>query len=330
METKFGFTKLTLSEFESWISNLRVGRTILKVQQHHTYIPSYIHFNGSNHFERQLAMKSFHIAENGWADIGQHFTIFPDGIVLTGRSLESVPAGIKGQNADAICIENFGNFDIGGDSMNDTQKTSIIAITAALCRKFNLPVNSESIVYHHWFSLINGARNNGSGNNKTCPGTNFFGGNKVADFDRNFAPLVKAYISRGQIKIDSSSVQKYVSVSADELNVRVQPTSSSAKAKDRAPIKMGAILRVYDEQNNWLKISNSAEHWVSGRYTSEVKRAIVNATILNVRTGPSKDFPKNSNVGKDEEVFIYNEQNGWCKIGSGEKWVSKQYLTIDN
>ncbi|MFN3639697.1 MAG: hypothetical protein ACK4UK_02160, partial [Flavobacterium sp.] len=82
METRFGFVKMTLQEFEIWLFQQRVGRTILKVQQHHTYIPSYIHFNGSNHFERQRAMKNHHVHHNGWRDIGQHFTTFPDGTIM--------------------------------------------------------------------------------------------------------------------------------------------------------------------------------------------------------------------------------------------------------
>lgn len=64
---------MNLSEFENWITQLRVGRTIMKIQQHHTYIPSYIHFTGMNHFERQQAMKNHHVNQNGWQDIGQHF-----------------------------------------------------------------------------------------------------------------------------------------------------------------------------------------------------------------------------------------------------------------
>lgn len=330
METKHGFIKMNLAEFENWIANLRVGRTVLKIQQHHTYIPSYIHFTGFNHFERQLAMKNHHVNQNGWADIGQHFTIFPDGEILSGRSMEKSPAGILNQNANAVCIENFGYFDSGGDTMTTIQKSTIIAVTATLCKKFNLPPNSNTIVYHHWFRLDNGVRNNGAANNKSCPGTNFFGGNTVQDFDRNFAPLVLARIGGGQIKSDATAVNKYVCVSASSLNVRIQPNSTSAKANDRAAIKMGSILRVYDEQNNWLKISNSAQHWVSSRYTFEVTRATVNASSLNVRSGPGTIYPKNSSIIQGEEVFIYAEQNGWCKIGSGERWVSKQYLTIDN
>lgn len=72
MNTKFGFNKMTINEFKSWLQNLRVGRTILNIQQHHTFIPSYQQFNGTNHFELQKGMKDFHTRNNGWMDIGQH------------------------------------------------------------------------------------------------------------------------------------------------------------------------------------------------------------------------------------------------------------------
>ena len=192
MTTKSGFTKLSISEFEQWIANLKVAKTILYIQQHHTWNPSYISFKNDNHFELQLAMKNYHVNNHGWMDIGQHFTTFPDGSILTGRSLEQTPACIFGFNANAICIENLGNFDLGKDTMTAAHKETIVRITAALCKKFNIPVNSNKIVYHHWFNQLTGERNNGIENNKSCPGTLFFGGNSVADCQQNFLPLVKA------------------------------------------------------------------------------------------------------------------------------------------
>jgi SH3-like domain-containing protein len=326
METKHGFTKMTITEFETWIANLRVGRTILKIQQHHTYIPAYIHFNGSNHFERQLAMKNHHVNHNGWQDIGQHFTIFPDGSILTGRSLEKSPACITNQNANSICIENFGDFDLGKDVMLQTQKDAIIAVTAALCKRFNLPVNTMSIVYHHWFRLDNGQRTNDNVAKKSCPGTNFFGGNKEQDCITNFLPLVEAKLTGNTIKTDDSAIQKYVVVTANHLNIRTQPKASAPKAADRNPAILGAILRVYGEQNNWYKISNSQSHWVSARYTDEVKRATVKATSLNVRSGGGTNFQIVGSVIKDEEVFIIKVVNNWCQISMEDRWVSKEYL----
>ena len=87
MKKKYGFLKMDINEFRQWLTNLRVARTILYIQQHHTYIPDYDDFNGSNHFQLQQSMKNYHVNERGWRDIGKHFTIFPDGTLLTARSM---------------------------------------------------------------------------------------------------------------------------------------------------------------------------------------------------------------------------------------------------
>lgn len=326
METKYGFTKFSLIEFKNWISNIQVGRTILKIQQHHTYIPNYFNFDGSNHFERQLTMKKYHTVHNGWQDIGQHFTIFPDGSIVTGRSLEKSPACIYNQNANSICIENFGNFDINGDVMTVSQRESILTVTATLCKRFNLPVNSNSIVYHHWFRLDNGLRTNGGSNTKSCPGTAFFGGNKVEDFEQNFKPLILEKLNGNIPKTDLFTVLNFVCVTSSSLNIRSLPTSESQKIKDRPSLLIGAILRVYEEKNGWYKISSSQSHWISSKYTKKIKRAVVNATTLNVRTGPDVKFSKSYSIQKGEIIFVFEEKNKWSKIDLGEKWVNSSFL----
>lgn len=326
MQTKLGFTKMSVIEFEQWIKSIRVGRTILKVQQHHTYSPSYVHFNGTNHFERQQAMKNHHVGHNGWADIGQHFTIFPDGSILTGRNLEKTPACITGNNANSICIENFGNFDLNGDVMTTAQKEAIVEVTALLCKRFGLVVNTNSIVYHHWYDLSSGVRNNGTKNNKSCPGTNFFGGNKVQDCETKFLPLVRAKLSTDSILVETPDVLNYVVVNAKSLNVRVKPTSDSAKATDRSSLTLGSVLRVFKEKEGWLKISNSQEHWIFGKFTQPVQKAIVTVDALNVRSGSDTSFPKVGSYLKGEEVFVIEEKNNWCKVSMDEKWVNKKFL----
>ena len=190
MTKKFGLVKWTIREFEEWLNSLQLARAVLLIQQHHTFSPCYADFNGSNHFELQQGMKNYHISQNGWSDIGQHFSTFPDGSILSGRPLEQAPVCIKGQNTNSICLEHLGNFNSGKDDMLAEQRETIIQMTAILCRRFNIPVNTQSIVYHHWFNLSTGQRNDGSSNNKSCPGTNFFGGNKVIDCSTYFLPLV--------------------------------------------------------------------------------------------------------------------------------------------
>lgn len=325
METKFGFIKMGLSEFGSWLAHLKVSRTIVRLQQHHTYIPAYIHFNGNDHFERQRAMRDHHINSNGWKDIGQHFTIFPDGSILTGRSIEDAPACIYGQNANAICIENFGNFDTGKDEMTGQQRNSIVSVTALLCQRFNIPVSTDFIVYHHWFDLNSGVRNEGSRNNKSCPGTNFFGGNKVMHCRDHFLPLVSAAVA-GAIKTDTSDVERYVCVTAGSLNVRTSPGTSGARAADRPAVPLGSILRVYGVQGDWLKISRSEPRWVAARYTTSARRATVKADVLNVRAGAGTLFPKTGSLTKGEVIFITSVKDKWCRIGMEERWVSERYL----
>lgn len=322
--SKWGFQKLNISEFENWVGQISVGRTIRYLQQHHTWSPDYAMFNGKNYFDLQQAMKNHHVNTNGWMDIGQHFTTFPDGSILTGRSLENTPAGIFGFNTYALCIEHFGNFDSNKDQMTIAQQDAIVGMTAILCQKFSIPVNSAKIVYHHWFNLATGDRNNGANNNKTCPGTNFFGGNKVANYEENFSPKVNALLS-GYELADLNSLIKYVYVTANKLNIREKANANSKIAGN--PVTLGSILGVYEVNNGWLRISISQQRWVKGTYTKDVERYLVNASALNVRSGPSTNYQKINTLARGQEIFITEEKNGWCKLVVDNQWVNKAFLS---
>ena len=326
MEAKNGFTRMTLTEFSDWINRLRIARTVLRVQQHHTYSPAYVHFTSKNHFALQQGMKSYHVSHNGWADIGQHFTTFPDGSIVTGRSMEKSPACITGQNAGAVCIEHLGNFDFGKDAMTDEQRITVIGMTAAICERFNLPADDLHIVYHHWFDLSNGTRNNGSRNNKSCPGTGFFGGNKVQNFEANFLPLV--FAAMGNNLSGNGNVQGYAIVTASSLNIRSGPAASFSKVPGREAAVLGSVLRVYEHRDGWCRISTSQDHWVSASYTVEVKRAKVTAKQLNIRSGPAETFPQTGSLAAGDEVFVLKVNGSWSKIGLDERWVKSSYLDL--
>lgn len=197
----------TISEFEKYVDDLRVSRNISLIQVHHTYSPSYKQFTGNNHITLQSNMRSYHIKTNGWSDIAQHFTIFPDGVIVTGRSMEMIPAGIKGANSGAICIECLGNFDRGGDTMKVSQKNAIAAVIRILADKFGIAPET-GIVYHSWWTS-DGKKigdYNAAKSSKTCPGTNFFGGSSRSAFEKNLLPLITQYNS----KKDSTQTLKCV------------------------------------------------------------------------------------------------------------------------
>ncbi|MDD2527317.1 MAG: SH3 domain-containing protein [Lentimicrobiaceae bacterium] len=332
MQTKYGFQLMDIDEFSGWIAAQTVSREINLIQQHHTYLPDYNHFTGSNHFERMRSMKTYHTVNNGWSDIAQHFTTFPDGTIGICRPLNQIPVGIKGANARGICIEHFGNFDAGHDDMSPGHRKTIVELTALLCRKFSLPPDTGHIVYHHWFDLNSGIRRDGKGTTKSCPGTAFFGGNKVADAEREFIPLVKAAIQNGHFTTDivqpgaaSAEVYETGIVNAPRLNVRLGPGTNYAVVSS---LGTGAVVAVYESKNGWLRIS-SENYWVAERHVLKVKRARTTAGILNIRTGPGGTFNKIGSLPRNTSVFVYDTSPGWCRIDLNDKWVSSAYLTYN-
>ena len=126
---------------------------------HHTWRPNhatYFNTKAKNDDERALViqqgMRSYHKGL-GWADIGQHITLLPDGRFVTGRDFTKNPASIKGYNTGAFAMELLGDFDIGKDKFEGRQKESAIG----LAKYFN--DKGKYIRFH---------RENGD---KTCPGT---------------------------------------------------------------------------------------------------------------------------------------------------------------
>ena len=216
VQTSYGFTRFdTESEFKNWLKNQKVTRTVNKLQLHHTGAPCYANFykNGGGHeneLSRQLSMKNFHVNTRGMSDIAQHFTIFPNGKIVTGRSLNKNPAGITGWNTGAICVEIYGNFDKGQDTMTAEQKKAVVMLYGELCKKFNLTPSTNTIRCHAWFT--SGGTYLGDyiagKSRKTCPGTNFMGiGNSKYAIENKFIPMVKEYINGKETSIGEPPVQ---------------------------------------------------------------------------------------------------------------------------
>jgi LysM repeat protein len=196
------YVLLTKEEFKDWLFHNIFTRKIKLIQEHHTYMPSYKNFNGSNHFSMLKGMESYHVQEMGWKTISQNLTTFPDGKIAICRPINIAPEGSFGfknlaardaLEAGSLTIENVGNFDIGGDVMTERQKETIVYVAALLCLKFGLTPSIDTIGYHHWYDMNTAERvlDNSVGHSvKTCPGTRFFGGNSTTSAKNNFYPLV--------------------------------------------------------------------------------------------------------------------------------------------
>lgn len=264
MQIQGRFILCSCDEFDNWLAAVKASRAITLIQNHHTWSPSYAHFNGSNHYALLHSMEDFHIRERGFDMIAQNLTTFPDGTVAVCRPLDRIPAGIKGANQKGICIEHLGNFDQGGDTMTAAQRDTIIRVNAALCRCFGLVPSTGSLVYHHWYDLDSGTRTNGSGTTKSCPGTNFFSGNSVAAAEAGFVPLVRQALSnRAGWAVAIPSTTQTATVTPVLLNVRNGAGVHYAVLKQ---LQHGTAVPLYEQRDGWCRIAAERQEWVCERY----------------------------------------------------------------
>ena len=276
--SKYGFTKMTPAEFKTWIHN-QGNYKYTGLQVHHTWLPDYSCFykaNGKHEDEltRQYNTQQYHKKTNGWGDIAQHFTIFPNGAIVTGRKLSNTTAiGIKGWNSNKICIEIYGNFDKGKDVMTKEQKEAVITVYGELCKKFKITPSISTIRCHAWFT--SGGTYLGDYNKsksaKTCPGTNFMGfGNSKEAIRDNFIPLIQNYISgktTTTIK-DPVACGVYRVKSPDGvLNIRKGPGASYDKV---GQVKNGEAYTITKINGSWGYLK-SGVGWINLSYTEKVK-----------------------------------------------------------
>lgn len=298
MKTQNGFTLLeTEKEFKEWLDKQHPTRKITRLQVHHMALPDYSTWNNTDkrvygdnrELGRTLALDAYgkqtwHSSDGYGHYIAQHFSIFPNGKITTGRHLNSTPIGIAGWNTNAICIEIYGNFDKGQDIMTKEQRKAVIFVYALLAKKFNISISSNYIRPHAWFT---------SGgtclwdyypgkSRKTCPGTNFMGfGNTKKAFENNFYPLLKSYKYGEEIKTSNENETKNKTIedkkaynvqakviNCTTLNVRdTRPDKNGNLGKVKFVLKKGEIVTIGYSLNGWVSVYTDTDYgFVNKKY----------------------------------------------------------------
>ena len=241
MRTQHGFTLMDKSEVKDYLAKQKVTRTINKLQVHHMDAPSYSTWEKTDkkvfdepHFGRTQSLNDYgrrtwgREASDGHGHyIAQHFNVFPDGKITTGRNLNSTPIGIRGWNQNAICIEIYGKFDKGHDKMTKAQKEAVITLYGELCKRFKIKPSTTTIRPHCWFTAGGTylGTYNSSRSAKTCPGTNFWGKGCSKDGFAWFIKDIKDYVDskKEEPKKDKAFKQYIARCTTDELNCRKGP-----------------------------------------------------------------------------------------------------------
>ena len=289
MKTQNGFTLLENKEdVKKWLNSQKVTRTITRLQVHHMDLPNYSTWEKTDkkvfdepHFGRTQSLNDYGKRTWNYSDghgkyIAQHFNVFPDGMITTGRHLNSKPIGIRGWNDGAICIEIYGDFDKSHDVMNAKQKEAVIALYGELCKRFGIPVDTAHIRPHCWFTAGGTylGKYNSSRSAKTCPGTNFWGvGCSPSGFNK-FLADIKEYVNGKEVQASptSSEFKPYIArVNTDGLNAR---KGAGVEYDIECVLDKGTAITVVAEikakdGGSWLKCK--AGYYVNKKYMEFVR-----------------------------------------------------------
>lgn len=140
--------RITIVELLKLLDNYKFKRFDI----HHTWKPNYSNLKTNTPEQLNSNMKNYHIKQ-GYGDIAQHITTYPDGTILIGRDFSKRPVSIANRNTGAFAMEMVGNFDYFRDIITVEQRQ----ITLELIKYFR-PKGVE-IAFHRDYS------------SKTCPGT---------------------------------------------------------------------------------------------------------------------------------------------------------------
>ena len=132
-------------------------------------------------------------------------------------------------------------------------------------------------------------------------------------------------------KVEEVTQTKYVN--ATTLNVRSGPSTTYSIIDT---LKQDAKVEVISIENNWAKIKHNNEiGYVSAEYLSDkkvetIQIKYVNATTLNVRSGPDTTYEILTTYKYGQEVKVVNisEDKEWAKIKYNDEYayVSNKYL----
>lgn len=355
MKAQNGFILMKGSnEIRDFLNSKNVKRKINRIQIHHMALPDYGTWEKTDkrifdepHFGRTKSLDEFGRKTWGSRDengkyIAQHFNVFPDGYITSGRSLNSTPIGISGWNTGAICIEIYGNFDKGKDEMTQVQRDAVIALVGELCKEFNISPGENNLRYHSWFTS-GGTYLGGydpAKSRKTCPGTAFFGGNTMAAYKKNFLPAIKGYLNSGTTSKpevappvqNETTVTKIVKVTTNELNIREKP---DYKSTCKGQVHAGEVYTIVKTAGNWGYLKSGAG-WINLKYTQPVKstgvvtsgrsfKVKINTTILNIRKSPDVNSNKVGCVKSGEVFTIIKTSGNWGYLKSGAGWINLSY-----
>lgn len=225
----------------------------------------------------------------------------------------------------AITIE-ISNSAIGGEwPISDAAWNSLIELCIDICTRYNFRLEYDgtpngSLTRHNMFA------------NKTCPGAYLQA--KLPELARIVNSRLDGQNSQPEVVPVPEPPKANHSI-GEVVTINGIYTASNSIKKLNPSRKQGTITKIIPGAHNPYLLDNGNLGWTNDGCivsniasapapSSPIKRMKVNARSgLNVRNNPNGN--KVGALTNGTEVDVFEEQNGWSKIGDGQ-WVSSQYL----
>ena len=212
---------------------------------------------------------------------------------------------------EMCCFNNNGKLDV-----SETVVRNTIELAAYICKKYGITI--DRVIRHYDVT------------GKNCPAPMVQDSSRWDDFkNRLNVALNGGTISPIQpTEIDTMNKTMYVTAN-DGLNVRA---GVGVGYKIIRTLTKGTQVTIKEMSNGWGRIGKG--EWVNAYYLSEKSPAVVTTvtykyvdvnTSLNVRIGGGVNYRIIGSLRRGDKVAIYEESNGWSRIGDGQ-WVSSTYI----
>lgn len=224
--------------------------------------------------------------------------------------------GCRNTNSIGIemcCYSNNGTLDMSDATINNT-----LELAAYICKKYNIPI--DRVVRHYDVT------------HKNCPAPFVSNPSRWEDFKNRLNSMLNGEVVTPPQPTENNTMNKVMYVTANSgLNVRSGAGTSYSIV---GGLSKGTKVTVYEMSNGWARIGNG--QWVSAQYLAETTPSTQTKTMyvtantgLNVRTGAGTSYRVIKALPKGTKVTVYEENNGWARIGDGQ-WVSAQYLSSNS
>ena len=100
------FESYNVDDIKKLLYSFYFTRKVSAIHIHHTYIPTKTDYVGEKTI---LRIWEYHTKTKGWSDIGQHVTLLPDGLFVTGRNFAVNPGWHYNSHSSVSIRQRWGN-----------------------------------------------------------------------------------------------------------------------------------------------------------------------------------------------------------------------------